>query len=93
MQKECRNPGDAPTPIWTCPGCYTDHEREVTKCDGCGRALECSTDYEPVTVCRLAPEEPPEEVEDQRLRRYGPGYSPNDLGQPTYHGQPIEGDQ
>ena len=39
---------------WTCPNCYHDHEEEVTKCEGCGIALECTTEHHPVSRCTVA---------------------------------------
>lgn len=39
---------------WTCPNCHHDHDDKVTKCEGCGVALRCWTENEPVSVCAIA---------------------------------------
>ena len=39
--------------IWTCPACYHDHESEVDACVGCGVALACTTERNPVSVCTI----------------------------------------
>jgi transcription elongation factor Elf1 len=43
---------------FTCPACYHDHNdrdpTELTTCESCGAALECSVERVPESVCRLA---------------------------------------
>jgi hypothetical protein len=39
---------------FTCPGCYTDHDGEVTQCEGCGVALRCEIEQQPIPVCYIA---------------------------------------
>ncbi|KTT68245.1 hypothetical protein [Sphingomonas sanguinis] len=38
---------------WTCPACYHDHHGEVTACEGCGIALSCTIEREPVAICTI----------------------------------------
>ncbi len=39
--------------IWTCPNCYHDHDGEVNNCAGCGVALSCTIEREPIAVCTI----------------------------------------
>ena len=39
--------------VYTSPCCYHDHDREVTKCDGCGSPLICETEEVTEYVCRI----------------------------------------
>lgn len=39
--------------IWTCPACYHNHHAEVDACEGCGVALSCAIERDPVAVCTI----------------------------------------
>ena len=51
----CSNGGWSTT--FTCPGCYTDHDGEVTECEGCGAPLRCEIEDIPTPFCYMADKE------------------------------------
>ncbi len=47
----CTNPGQENR--WTTPCCYHDVEEPISNCPKCGRAVTCTVEQQPITVCCL----------------------------------------
>ncbi len=41
------------TETYTCPGCYTDYDKRVSRCDRCNAPLRCYKEEVPHYVCEV----------------------------------------